>query len=94
METRSYAFLFAALAIGGAHAQTITRSNTADNLNLGTAWVLGTAPTGAQIATWDAASTLTNTLGGNLTWGGINLEQIDCWRRAALQRYARNLCQG
>ena len=72
METRSYAFLFAALAIGGSHAQVI-RSNTADNLNLVTAWMGGTAPTTAQIATWDASSTLANTLGGNLTWGGLNL---------------------
>ncbi len=72
METRSYAFLFAALAIGGAHAQVI-RSSTADNLNLGTAWIGGTAPTSGQIATWDASSTLANTLGGNLTWGGMDL---------------------
>lgn len=72
METRSYAFLLAVLATGGAHAQVI-RSSTADNLNLGAAWVGSTAPTTAQIATWDASSTLANTLGGNLTWGGLDL---------------------
>lgn len=72
METRSYALLFAALAVGGSHAQ-VTRSNTTDNLNLGAAWAGGSAPTTAQTATWDGSSTLTNTLGGNLTWGALNV---------------------
>lgn len=59
-------------SIAASNAQ-IVRTATADNLNLGAAWTGGTAPTGASVATWDASSTLTNTLGGNLTWGGLNV---------------------
>ena len=60
MDTRSYAFLFAALAAGVSHGQDI-RSATADNLNLPGAWNDGSAPVAADTATWNAASTLSNT---------------------------------
>lgn len=72
MDTRSYAFLFAALAAGVSHGQDI-RSATADNLNLPGAWNDGSAPVAADTATWNATSTLANTLGANLTWGGLNV---------------------
>ncbi len=60
-------------AIASAQAAPITRSNTADNLNTSGAWLGGTAPTGADVAIWDTGSTLANTLGANLTWGGIDV---------------------
>ncbi len=72
METRSYALLFVTLAVGATHGQDL-RSATADNLNLAGAWVDTTPPTNVQIATWDGASTLVNTMGANLAWGGLNV---------------------
>lgn len=72
METRSYALLFAALAVGTSHGQDL-RSNTADNLNTIGAWADGSIPTTADIATWNATSTLANTIGANQTYGGLNL---------------------
>lgn len=72
MDTRSYAFLFAAMAAGAGQAQDI-RSATADNLNVAGAWVDGSVPVAADIATWNASSTLANTLAAGQTWGGLNL---------------------
>jgi autotransporter-associated beta strand protein len=72
METRSYALLFAALAVGTTRGQDL-RSATADNLNTTGAWIDGTVPTTADIATWNAASTLANTIGAGQTWGGLDL---------------------
>jgi autotransporter-associated beta strand protein len=72
METRSYALLFAALAVGTSHGQDL-RSATADNLNTIGAWADGSIPTTADIATWNAASTLANTIGAGQTYGGLNL---------------------
>jgi autotransporter-associated beta strand protein len=72
METRSYALLFAALAAGTGHGQDF-RSATTDNLNLPGAWLDGTTPNTSSIATWDASSTLANTLGAAQTWGGLDL---------------------
>lgn len=74
MKLNPCSFFIASLlaSIAASNAQ-IVRTATADNLNLGAAWTGGTAPTGASVATWDASSTLTNTLGGNLTWGGLNV---------------------
>lgn len=71
METRSYALLFAALAVGTTHGQDF-RSATADNLNTLGAWNDASVPTTADIATWNAASTLANTLGAGQTYGGLN----------------------
>lgn len=72
MDRTSYALLFAALATGASHGQDI-RSATADNLNVTGAWMDGSAPTNLETAAWNASSTLTNTLGANLTWGGLNV---------------------
>jgi autotransporter-associated beta strand protein len=71
METRSYALLFATLAVGASHGQDF-RSATADNLNTIGAWSDGSIPTPADIATWNAASTLANTIGAGQTYGGLN----------------------
>ncbi|WP_035605406.1 autotransporter-associated beta strand repeat-containing protein, partial [Haloferula sp. BvORR071] len=72
MDTRSYAFLFAVIATGAGQAQDL-RSTTLDNLNLPAAWSDGSPPLAADTATWNAASALANTLGANLTWGGLNV---------------------
>jgi autotransporter-associated beta strand protein len=72
MEKRSYALLFAALAVGTTHGQDI-RSATADNLNTVGAWADGSIPTAADIATWNATSTLANTIGAGQTYGGLNI---------------------
>ena len=72
MEKRSYAFLFAALAVGSSHGQDL-RSATADNLNTAGAWSDGSVPTTADIATWNATSALANTIGAAQTYGGLNL---------------------
>ncbi|MEK7951454.1 beta strand repeat-containing protein [Luteolibacter soli] len=72
MDRTSYALLFAAVATGASHGQDL-RSATTDNLNVAGAWVDGTPAVAADTATWNAASTLTNTLGANLTWGGLNV---------------------
>ncbi|MCW1925772.1 autotransporter-associated beta strand repeat-containing protein [Luteolibacter arcticus] len=72
MERTSYALLFAALATGASHGQDI-RSATADNLNVAGAWADGSPPTNLETATWNASSTLVNTLGANLIWAGLNV---------------------
>jgi autotransporter-associated beta strand protein len=58
-------------AIASANAATVIRSSTADNLNLAGAWT-SPAPGTGDVATWNASSTLTNTLGASLSWGGLN----------------------
>lgn len=50
-----------------------TRSATADDLNVTSAWVENALPGTADVALWNAASTLANTLGANLTWGGLDI---------------------
>lgn len=50
-----------------------TRNATADSLNLGSAWVSGTAPGTGDVARWDASSTLASTLAANQTWGGLDI---------------------
>lgn len=72
MDTRSYAFLFAAVAAGAGQAQDL-RSATSDNLNVAGAWVDGTVPGTGDVATWNAGSALAGTLGAGQTWGGLNL---------------------
>jgi autotransporter-associated beta strand protein len=72
METRSYALLLAAISAGSGHAQDL-RSATTDPLSLPGAWVDGSVPTTADIATWNSASNLLNDLGANQTLGGLNL---------------------
>ena len=55
-----------------AHADQ-TRNASVANLNLGTAWSSGTVPGTGDVALWDASSALTNTMGANNTWGGLNI---------------------
>ncbi len=50
-----------------------TRSATADTLDQAAAWVTTTLPTTADVALWEASSTLANTMGANTTWGGLNV---------------------
>lgn len=49
------------------------RTATTDTLNLATAWNPAGAPATADLLLWDASSTLSNTMGGNVTAGGINI---------------------
>jgi fibronectin-binding autotransporter adhesin len=74
MKSRSFTCLLLASLPAASFATPITRSATADNLNVTTAWVGDPAalPTTANTATWDASSTLANTMGGNNTWGALN----------------------
>lgn len=66
-------FLLLALLSGPAFAAPIVRTGTADNLNLTAAWTGGVLPsTAGSVATWDSGSTLTNSMGAALTWGGLN----------------------
>ena len=73
MKTRFFLLALLATLPSAASAAPITRSSTADALNTTAAWVGGELPTTANTATWDASSTLDNTLGANLTWGGLDV---------------------
>ncbi|OYV06716.1 MAG: hypothetical protein CFE26_04805, partial [Verrucomicrobiales bacterium VVV1] len=65
--------LLLALLSGPAFAAPIVRTGTADNLNLAGAWTGGILPSAAgSVATWDSTSTLSNSMGAALTWGGLN----------------------
>lgn len=75
MKARSFTLALLASLPALSYSQTVIRSNTADTLNTTAAWVGGVAPTTANTATWDASSTLTNTLGANLSWGGLNISE-------------------
>lgn len=72
MKPRSVILLLLASLPAVSHATPVTRSDTADNLNVVTAWVGGVAPTTANTATWEASSTLANTMGGANTWGALD----------------------
>ena len=56
-------------------AATIVKTNNTDNLNLGSSWVGGVAPTSADIAQWDSTVTAANSvaLGANANWAGIKI---------------------
>lgn len=60
-------------ALASANAADRTRSNTTDNLNITTAWNETAVPTASDVAIWNGSSTLTNTLGANLSWAGLNV---------------------
>ena len=60
-------------ALASANAADRTRSATADNLNVTTAWNEAAVPTVNDAAIWNATSTLTNTAGGALTFGTANI---------------------
>jgi fibronectin-binding autotransporter adhesin len=51
----------------------LAKANNSNNLNLGTSWLGGVAPTSADRAKWDSTVTGANTtsLGADLTWAGI-----------------------
>lgn len=61
---------------GSAHAQSvITKANNTDALLLGSSWVGGVAPTGADIAWWNdtVAGAQTLQLGGDPVWAGLRI---------------------
>lgn len=64
------------LGLSGASAANISKAGNNNNLNLGTAWVLGTPPGASDYAIWDAnsAGITTNSLGTNTTWQGISIQ--------------------
>lgn len=74
MKVRAFTLALLASLPAVSPATPVVRSATADSLNVTTAWIGDppTLPTTSNTATWDAASTLTNTLGANLTWGALN----------------------
>ncbi|MGA0846302.1 MAG: autotransporter-associated beta strand repeat-containing protein, partial [Luteolibacter sp.] len=69
-------FMLAASMGGHLHAQTITKADNTDDLNLGTSWVGGTAPGTGNVALWDSTVTAANSvsLGADATWGGIRVD--------------------
>ena len=75
MKIHSNPFVLLALfaATHAASATPVVRNDAPDNLNLATAWSGGVAPGTANTATWDASSSLTNTMGGNITWGALDV---------------------
>lgn len=58
-----------------ATAADVIKANNTDNLNLGTTWDGGTAPTSADTAVWDSTVTAANAtnLGADLVWGGMEV---------------------
>ncbi len=54
---------------------TVVKANNTTNLNLGTSWVGGLAPTSSKTAIWDNTVTSANTtvLGDDVTWAGIEI---------------------
>jgi fibronectin-binding autotransporter adhesin len=73
MNIKTIPICFASvLSLHSLQAQDL-RSATSDSLNTVGAWMDGSIPTTADIATWDASSTLTNTIGAAQTYGGLNI---------------------
>ncbi len=67
-------------AIASADAAVVTRTGTADFLNVGAAWSSNAVPTVADVATWAAGSTLgnaTTALTAAQTWGGLDVQNAD-----------------
>src|SRR6476646_6953194 len=56
-------------------AANIIKADNADNLNLGSSWVLGTPPTSLDIGVWNFTVTTPNStvLGANTNWAGIKI---------------------
>jgi autotransporter-associated beta strand protein len=54
----------------------IVKANNSDNLNLGSSWVGGTAPSAGDVARWNSTVTSANTtvLGADTTWAGLVIE--------------------
>jgi fibronectin-binding autotransporter adhesin len=57
-------------------AADVIKANNTNNLNLGTSWTSGTAPTPADVAVWNNTVTASNTsaLGGDVSWQGIKVQ--------------------
>ena len=55
---------------------TVVKADNADNLNLGTSWVGGSAPDGTKVAKWNSTVTSANTtvLAADVSWAGIAIE--------------------
>ncbi|MSU34464.1 MAG: hypothetical protein EXS36_05040 [Pedosphaera sp.] len=50
----------------------VDKGNNPDNLNLGSSWLLGVAPTSADVASWTSASAGSSfNLGADLSWAGL-----------------------
>lgn len=67
-------------AIASADAAIVTRTGTADLLNVGAAWSTNAVPTAADVATWGAGSTLANAttaITAAQTWGGLDVQNAD-----------------
>src|SRR5208283_815802 len=75
IKTAWFLAMLLGCGLGSAQAQTVTKADVPDTLNLGTSWVGNTAPTSANVAAWD--STVVNNTneiqGGNLSWAGIQI---------------------
>lgn len=76
-KTRKISFFFVAVFLSTlvtpAPAATITRGGSNKNLNRKQAWDGGRVPGAGDIAAWDSGSNGTSTLGGNLSWLGIQI---------------------
>ncbi len=73
------AAISAALGAGSTvvNAATVSKDANTDALNLASSWVGGSAPTSADIATWDATAltgSQSYSLGADLTWSGLKIE--------------------
>jgi fibronectin-binding autotransporter adhesin len=64
-----------ALAGSAAEASNVFRADTADNLNVATAWSNSVAPTSSDVATWNniVQVNTTSTMGADLSWAGIQI---------------------
>ncbi len=59
-----------------ATAPNIVKADNTDDLDLGSSWVGGVAPTSTDAAVWDGTVTSANTtvLGADLTWAGLSIK--------------------
>lgn len=66
-------FLVFASCITSMHAQTITKLDNANDLNVGSSWSSGVTPISSNILRWESTVTSANTvdIGGNLTVEGL-----------------------
>ncbi len=75
MKKRCLLLLCWGLWMGTASAAEMVKAVNSNDLNLGTSWVGGTAPSTNDIAVWDSTLTAANTasLGGNVVWDGLRI---------------------
>ena len=74
--------LLVLLSFTNVFAATIYKLNNATNLNTGSSWNGGTAPGAGDIAQWTSVSDGTGStaaLGGNVSWGGIQITNVTNW---------------